>query len=152
MRNPLQEIDVMRREIDRVFDGAGAGPFRPWRLAFLPGRAARQYPLINLHDDGETMQIEALAPGVATDQLEITVVGTTLTISGQKSGPANVAPERVHRSERSAGRFVRTFQLPAEIERERTTAEYRHGLVLLTLPRAESAKPRRIEVKHLSGT
>ena len=145
--DPFRELEALRREIDRAFTSAGLGPFRAGGLAFLPGRGARQYPLVNLHDDGQNFYIEALAPGVEPDKLEVTVVGNTLTIAGQKPGPADLAPERIHRSERAAGRFVRTVELPTAVEPEQVSAEYKHGLLLLTLPRAESAKPRRVTVQ-----
>ena len=117
----------------------------------MPGRAARQYPLINIYDDGHNFRAEALMPGVDTENLEVTVVGNSLTIAGQKPGFGDVEAERVHRSERSAGRFIRTIQLPVEIDRERVSAEYRQGVLTLTLPRAESAMPRRINIRGGEG-
>lgn len=145
--DPFRELEALQRQIDRAFAGAGLDPPRTGRLAFLPGRGARQYPLVNLHDDGQNLYVEALAPGVEPDQLEVTVVGSTLTIAGQKPGGTDVAPERLHRNERAAGRFVRTVDLPAQVEADQVGAQYSHGLLLLTLPRAESAKPRRVTVQ-----
>ena len=145
--DPLRELETLRREIDRALTGAGVSPVTAGRLAFLPGRGARQYPLVNIHDDGQNTYVEALAPGVEPDKLEVTVVGNTLSIAGQKPGSAEVAAERVHRSERAAGRFVRTVELPAQADAQKVSAEYKNGLLLLTLPRAESAKPRRVTVQ-----
>ena len=145
--DPLRELEALRREIDRAFNEAGRGQAgRHGRLAFLPGRGARQYPMANLHDDGTNFYVEALAPGVDPANLEVTVVGNTLTIAGQKPRPAEVAPERIHRSERAAGRFMRTIELPTEVDAGKVTAEYRNGLLLLTLPRAAAAQPRRVTV------
>jgi HSP20 family protein len=146
--DPWREIEALRREVDRVFSELGLGPLgRPWRLAFLPGRAARQYPLVNLHDDGQNFYVEALAPGVDPDRFEVTVLGNTLTLSGEKRGLPDVPPERIHRSERAAGRFVRTIELPAEVDPNKVSAEYKHGLLVVTLPRAEAARPRRVTVR-----
>jgi HSP20 family protein len=116
-------------------------------MAFLPGRGARQYPMANLYDDGVNLFVEALAPGVDPDKFEVTVAGTTLTIAGEKVGLMNVPPERIHRSERAAGRFMRTIELPAEIDPDHIGSQYRHGILLLTLPRSESARPRRIQIQ-----
>ncbi len=146
--DPFREFEELRREIDRAFEQVGLGPLPRWRLAFLPGRAARQYPLVNLHDDGTNLYVEALAPGVEPNRFEVTVVGTTLTIAGEKPGLKDVAPERIHRSERAAGRFVRTVELPVEVDPNGVSAQYRYGLLLLTLPRSESARPRRIAVQE----
>ena len=145
--DPFRELERFRRESDRG-GGTGAEPAgRHWRLAFLPGRAARQYPLVNVHDDGETFTVEALAPGLDPAQLEVTVVRNTLTIAGEKPGPANVPPERIHRSERAAGRFVRTVELPTEVDADRVNAQYKNGLLKLTLPRAAASRPRRVTVQ-----
>jgi HSP20 family protein len=140
------ELEALRQQIDRAFTDGGYGAFPKWRMAFLPGRAARQYPLVNVYDDGTDLYVEALAPGIEPDKFEITIVGDRLTIAGEKPGIPNVAPEKVHRTERAAGRFMRTVELPAEVDADKVATVYRNGLLMLTLPRAESARPRRIEV------
>src|SRR5687767_12734306 len=119
--DPFRELE---RVLERAFgDAEAAAPGgRAWRRAFLPGRAARLYPLVNLYDDGETFTVEALAPGVDPAGLDVTVAGSTLTIAGEKPGPAGVPPERVHRSERAAGRFVRTVELPTEVDADGVSA------------------------------
>ena len=149
MWDPSREFQALRSDFDRSHAGnVGTSGSPPrWRFAFLPGRAARMYPLVNLHDDGENFFVEALMPGVDPDKVEVTVLGNGLTISGQKTPVGDVADERVHRMERAAGRFMRTIQLPTEIERDRVSAEYRNGLLLLTLPRAEASKPRRVQIQ-----
>ena len=143
----LAEMETLRREIDRAFDGFGLSRWpRPGRVAFLPGLGARQYPLVNLNEDEANLYVEALAPGVDSKTLELSVVGDTLTIKGEKPGLAQVSAEAYHRSERAAGRFIRAIELPAEVDRERVTADYRNGLLLITLPKSETAKPRQIPI------
>jgi HSP20 family protein len=148
MWDPLQEIDSLRREIDRAFEDAGLGPLgRRRRLAFLPGRAARQYPLVNIYDDGETFTVEALAPGLDPDRIDLSVLRNTLTIAGEKVGPQNVAAERIHRIERAAGRFLRTVELPAEVDPDKVNATYKNGFLVVTVPRAQALRPRKIAVQ-----
>ena len=148
MWDPFGELDELRREIDRAFGDAGLRPpGRRRRQAFLPGRAARQYPLVNIYDDGSSFYVEALAPGLDPEQLEVTALAKTLTIAGEKPGLTGVSPERVHRSERAAGRFVRSVELPHEVDPDQVKAEYKNGLLLLTLPRAEAARPRRVTIQ-----
>ena len=147
MWDPFREFQALRRDVDRAFSGAGYMPPSSWRLAFLPGRGARQYPMVNLSDDGDNIYVEALMPGVEPQQVEVNIVGTNLTMSGQKIGLGDMAPERIHRSERAAGRFMRSVELPVEIERDRVSAEYRNGLLLLTMPRSEASKPRRVQIQ-----
>ena len=143
----IPEMEALRREIDRAFTnvlpGGSAGGSQ---AAFLPGRAARAYPLINLAEDKDNVTIEALAPGIDPNALELTVVRNTLTIAGEKLAPRVNSDEAWHRSERAAGKFVRTIELPVDVDSERIQAQYINGLLKITLPRAEAAKPRQIQV------
>lgn len=143
--DPFSEFERLRRDLDRAASELTGRPGT--RGVFLPGRAARQYPLVNVHDDGQSFFVEALAPGVDASNFDVTVVGNRLTLAGEKASGATVASERVHRTERAAGRFVRTIDLPAEVDSNAVQAEYYNGLLKLTLPRAESARPRRVEIK-----
>lgn len=79
--------------------------------------------------------------------LEVTVQNGTLRIAGEKTPiKADIQPEAYHRAERGAGRFVRTMTLPTEIDADKVKAEYKNGLLLLTLPKHEKAKPKQIAV------
>jgi HSP20 family protein len=145
--DPVSEMEALRREIDRAFNGYGGSRWaRPGRVAFLPGLGARQYPLVNLHEDDANLYVEALAPGVDPKSLELSVVGSTLTVKGEKPGMAQVAAEAYHRNERAAGRFIRNIELPTEVSRDAVKADYRNGLLLITLPKSEAAKPRQIPI------
>jgi HSP20 family protein len=141
-------MDELRREVDRAFESFAMGR-RPGfrRAAFLPGYGARQYPLVNLYEDKDNLYVEALAPGVAPEKLDLTVRGTTLTISGEKWSLRDVPAEAIHRSERSAGKFVRTVELPYPVDDANVAASYRHGLLIVTLPKHEAAKPKQISVQ-----
>jgi HSP20 family protein len=146
--NLWNNMEALRREIDRAFAQFDFRPAPSFHTAFLPGRAARRYPLINLHEDQDTVYVEALAPGVDPASLELSVVNHTLTISGEKQRhPEAIKPEAFHRSEREAGRFTRTIELPREVDATSVKADYRNGLLLVTLPKAERAKPKQITVQ-----
>jgi HSP20 family protein len=148
--NPWQTLEALRREIDRVFDGNGnAARHEPaFHTAFLPGRAARRYPLINLYEDKEAVYIEALAPGVDPSTMQLSVQGNTLSITGEKRRVAgDVKPEAFHRSERATGKFVRHIELPVEVDEHKVQADYKHGLLHVTLPKAEKAKPKQIAIQ-----
>lgn len=147
LQDAFAELESLRREIDRAFNGHGGSRWvRPGGVAFLPGLGARQYPLVNIHEDDANLYVEALAPGVDPKSLELSVVGSTLTVKGEKPGLAQVAAEAYHRNERAAGRFIRNIELPAEMSRDAVKADYRNGLLLITLPKSEAAKPRQIPI------
>ncbi len=145
----ISEMERMGREIDRFL-----GEFRPsgWtlpfsRTSFLPGRAARGYPLLNIGEDGENIYVDALAPGLEPKSLDVSITQNQLVISGEKKELlSEVGAEAVHRSERSAGQFSRAVTLPYDVESEKVSATYRDGLLRIILPKAEVAKPKQIQV------
>ncbi len=145
--NPFSEYDALRREIDRTFEEfwTGRQP-RGWRVAFLPGQASRRYPLVNLYEDKDNFHVEALAPGVDPSTLELTVDNGVLTIRGEKKEPQDVPEEAYHRSERAAGKFARRVELQGTVDVNAVKADYRNGLLMITLPKAPEAKPRQIPV------
>jgi len=146
--NPWQTLEALRRELDRVFDESGTRNEPSFRTAFLPGRAARRYPLTNLYEDKDAVYLEALAPGVDPATLDVSVVGNTLSITGEKRRVAeDVKPEAFHRSERATGKFVRHLQLPVEVDENTVHADYKDGLLMVTLPKVEKAKPKQIAVQ-----
>jgi len=146
----LDDMARMRREIDRIL---GGDRFSDWtfpfsRISFLPGRASQTYPLINISEDHDNMYVDALAPGLDPSSLNVSVAGDQLAISGEKKAlPKSVNPELLHRSERSTGRFTRSFSLPFNVESDKVQAKYLDGVLRIVLPKVEEAKPRQIQVK-----
>jgi len=146
--NALADMENLRREVDRAFEEFAATQSPASRAAFLPGRGPRRYPLINLLEDKENLYIEALTPGVEPQSLSVSVMRNRLTLSGEKTRiQGDVKPEAFHRSERSSGKFVRTFDLPVEVDEKKIQAEYKNGLLVITLPKPEKARPRQVNVK-----
>ncbi|GAB4322153.1 MAG: Hsp20/alpha crystallin family protein [Candidatus Sumerlaeia bacterium] len=144
--DPFRELEAIRREVDRVFNDVASGRWPLPRFAFLPGEAARAYPLLNISADEDNVYVEALAPGLDPQSINVEVVRDQLTLSGEKPGLKDVKPEDVHRSERAAGRFMRSMTLPYEVDLSKATADYKNGLLHITLPKAEMSKPKRISV------
>jgi len=146
--DPFRELEALRRQVERAFDDYTAWDVPVFRAAFLPGRSSRTYPMLNLSEDKDNIYVEALAPGLDPESIEVSVHQGQLRMSGEKPAiTKEVKPEAFHRSERGAGRFVRTLALPAEVNAENVKAQYKNGLLLLTLPKSEQAKPKQIEVK-----
>ncbi|NQU42373.1 Hsp20/alpha crystallin family protein [bacterium] len=148
--DPLQEMEDIYRDFHRTFGRLGA-PRWTWpfaRTSFLPGRAARAYPLLNMHEDADALHIEALAPGVDPDSLKVNIVGDQISIAGEKRDLGDkVKPEEYHRNERAVGSFVRTVALPIAIQPDKVEARYENGLLTVKLPKAEEARPKQISVK-----
>jgi HSP20 family protein len=92
---------------------------------------------------GDHLYVEALAPGIDPDSLDLAVVHNLLTICGEKCHhPDIMTLEAFHRHERAAGKFVRTIELPVAVEAEQTRAAYQQGLLTVTLPMAATARPK----------
>ncbi len=145
----FREMDAIRQEFDRVFRDAGfeRGGLPLGRFSFLPAQSARTYPLTNVSEDETTVYVDALAPGLEPSSLSLNVVRNQLQITGHKPGnDASVDPAAYHRSERAAARFARTVTLPAEVDSDEANARYRNGILRISLPKSEAAKPRQIQV------
>ena len=126
--NPFVDMEVLRQEINRAFEDFGFGQPPTQRVAFLPGREPRRYPLINLLEDKNNVYVEALTPGVDPQSMNVTATQNRLTLSGEKSSVVDIKLEAFHRNERASGKFVRTIDLPVEIDGAQIQAEYKNGL------------------------
>jgi HSP20 family protein len=111
------------------------------------GRASHGvFPAINAWEDEQAVSIEAELPGFALEDIEITMTGRTLTLAGRREGALPEGAAFVRR-ERQQGRFSRTLTLNTDIDNAKITASLDRGVLRITLPKAESVKVRRIEVK-----
>jgi HSP20 family protein len=141
----FNELDNLRREIDEAFRGVGMA--RPLATAaFLSPTSARRFPLLNLSEDEEKVYIDAMVPGVDPRELQLSVLRGTLTISGERKAPTEKGI--LHRSELGYGKFTRSIDIPADINPDNTTAEYRDGVMRITMAKSEHARPRKIEIQH----
>lgn len=142
------EMARMRREMDRILgDDRLSWTFPFSRISFLPGRAARAYPLINVSEDNDNIYVDALAPGLEPDSLNVSVTDDQLVVAGEKKSlPKDIKSEYVHRSERATGQFARSLSLSAGVESEHVHAQYANGVLKITLPKKEAAKPKQIRV------
>lgn len=104
-------------------------------------------PVVDILEEPEFLRITAEVPGVKPENVKILVEGNLLTIQGTKEQVAESKTEKVHRYERAYGAFERTFTLPATVDAAHIKANYEMGLLMLTLPKVEKAKPRQIAVE-----
>ncbi len=139
--NPLAELARAKREMDRLFSDFSSR----WPSGGF-GAGSGVFPALNLSETGDTLFLEAEVPGVRAEDLEISVEGSTLVLRGERKAdtPENVS---YHRRERVNGRFSKSISLPYEVQVDKVEAQYKDGVLRLTLPKAEHAKPRSIAVK-----
>jgi HSP20 family protein len=130
------EMDRLQREMNRVFESFDRG--------YAP---ASGFPAVNVWMNEEGAVVTAELPGVNVADLEINVVGETLTLSGGRK-PVELPKDAVyHRQERGMGKFTRTIELPFAVESGKVQATLEKGILRILLPRAEQDKPRKILVK-----
>lgn len=136
LRNPFQELERMRQKMDHLM---GSTPFATFR-------SANVFPPVNVSEDHDNFYIRAEVPGVAAKDLDLQVDAKSVAISGKRRTVKDKADFKYHRRERNAGQFSRMLALSGEIESVKVTAKLENGILLLTLPKAEAAKPRQITI------
>lgn len=138
-RGPFEELDWLRRQMDWLSGGLSRGTWG--------GPAAGVFPLMNITEDKDKYYIRAELPGIKADELEISVTGDTLSISGERKLPEEDEKAHYHRREREAGRFSRIVTLPGQLNTSKVEARCTDGVLTVTLPKAEATKPKQIAVK-----
>jgi len=142
--DPVFPLVRLRGEMGQLFDGIfGEGAVDPFGWF-----GSRAFPTMNFWEDDHGFYAEAEVPGLKMENLEVTVVGNELTLKGERK-PLEQAGMVYHRRERSLGTFTRTLRLPAEIDASKVEAKLEHGVLTVTLPKAEQAKPRKVTVRCL---
>lgn len=141
----FRELDNLRKEIDDAFRGFGVG--RQLGVPFLSPMNVRRFPLINMSEDEGHLYVDALLPGVDPKEVELSILRNTLTVAGERKVPSEEKGQVVHRSELGFGSFSRSLELPVDVEPEKVSAEYRDGIMRITLGKPETAKPKKIDIK-----
>lgn len=134
----LEDFEKARRQMDRLvsaFTGAGMGP-----------AVSGVFPPLTVKENGDSIFIEAEVPGIRPEDIDISVHGKTLTLSGERK-PEDAGNVSYHRRERKWGSFRKAITLPDEVNAENVQAECRSGVLKIVLTKAEQTKPRKIEIK-----
>ena len=140
--NGVHPFAQLRGEVDRLMgDFLGSAAVAAPRVL----AAARAFPAVNTWEEGEQLFAEAELPGLKTEEVEISVTGDELTIRGRRGETAG-SEGAFHRQERGAGEFSRSLKLPYEVDATQVEATLRNGVLLIKLPKAASARPRKIQI------
>jgi len=135
----LFDFHQMRREMLRLLDTAtGDG---------APDPGAGVFPPMNISQDDDNFYLRAEVPGIKPGELSISALRNRVSIAGKREIPREHERVSYHRKERAEGAFNRAVTLPMEVDPERVDARYADGILTLTLPKAEQAKPRQIAVR-----
>ncbi len=134
----FDEMDRLQNEINRLFKSN------------MPARGfgAPAFPALNVWTSADGAMVTAELPGVSSDDLDISVVSQTLTLKGDRKAEELDECCQYHRQERGNGHFSRSIELPFPVEADKVEALFDRGILTITLPRAESDKPRKIVVRN----
>lgn len=145
--DPLGEMVSLRHAMDRLFEDSFVSPMS-WRTI---GNGEAVTPPLDVHETEDHLVVTASLPGIRPDDVEITMVGQTLTLRGEFKADEHVQREQYLYRERRYGTFNRTLQLPVRVEGDKAEATFNDGILTLRIPKAEEVKPRQIRISAGSG-
>jgi len=137
--SPFEELESIRRQMDLLTEGL--------TRSMLRETAAGVFPLMNITEDKNKYYIRAELPGLKADELDISLTGDSLSISGERNLPVEEEKAQYHRREMEQGKFSRIVSLPSQVDTEKVEASCSDGILTVVLPKAEATKPKQITVK-----
>jgi HSP20 family protein len=135
------QLTNLRDEIDRLFEA----PLAEWTRTsqLLSGWT----PALDVSEDKDNVYVRVELPGMRKEDIDLSLHNGSLSISGERKGEQELKNAEVYRAERFFGRFQRTVTLPALVAADKIKAQYKDGILNVTLPKAEEAKPKHIDVQ-----
>lgn len=130
----------LRDELDRLFGNPFAELSRNSQFLKIWN------PAIDLYENADTVTVKVELPGMKKEEIDVSLHDGVLSISGERKSEKNHKDAQTHRSERFVGVFQRSITLPTAVKADQTKAEYKEGILTITLPKAEEAKRKQIEI------
>lgn len=138
-----RELDTMQKRMNRLFNDFFSGQEGDGDELVT----GTWNPAVDVVEHEDSFVIEAELPGMNKDDIKISVTNDVLTIHGEKKIEKEDKKKNYHRTERAYGSFTRSFSLPGNVKSDKVDAEFRNGVLQVTVPKSEEAKPRQIDVK-----
>jgi HSP20 family protein len=137
-----RDVHAMQNEMSRLLDGFLRGG--------MPDMGARRRdswtPAVDIYEGDEAFTLKAELPGFSKDDVQVEIKDNRLTLKGERKRETDVKEAQYHRVERVYGAFQRSIKLPAVVDAEKAEAIFKDGVLKLTLPKAEKAKPKQISI------
>jgi HSP20 family protein len=133
VHDPFASLRVFEDAVGRMLSEPRTG--RPWS------------PAVDIYETENELVLRADLPDVKLENIDVRVENETLTIKGERRFEQQENTKGFHRIERSYGTFVRSFSVPATVENDKVAASYKDGVLTVTLPKKEAAKPRQVKVQ-----
>jgi HSP20 family protein len=136
--SPVDRLASLRDEMDRLFDFTwptrDTGLFSGWS------------PALDVHDEKDNLVVQVELPGMKKDEIDISLHDGVLTVTGERKSEREQKEGETFRSERYFGKFQRSITLPSQVDSGKVKAAYKDGVLTVSLPKAEAAKPKQIAV------
>jgi HSP20 family protein len=133
--DPWQEMSRLQQRMNRLFDD------------FNVSAPQQPFPAINLWTDNETAFISVELPGLENKDISLSVLDRNVVLEGKREPEPLKEGESYHRQERGYGNFKRSIQLPFPVNANKVNAKFQHGILTISLPRAEEDKPKKIAIR-----
>jgi HSP20 family protein len=133
-------------DMERRFDELFGRPFLPAAWRHFPVEERGWAPAIEVFEKGDKFVIKAEVPGMKEEDVDVSVVGDTLTIKGEKRAESEVNEEDYYCCERSYGSFFRSIALPSTVDPKKVEASYEDGVLEVTLPKAAEVKTKKVPI------
>ena len=131
--DPWRELERIRRDMDNLFETNTR-------------TVSKGYPPVNVYDTGNDVQLQVELPGLTKDDINVCYTDGNLTLSGDRKPLVEDGKYTIIRNERSTGKFEKTINIPYPIVQNSISADFQNGVLTITMPKAEEAKPKKIEV------
>jgi HSP20 family protein len=139
---PFRELEEMERRFEDIL----GRPFIPAAWRRLPVEERGWAPAIDVFEREDKFVVKAELPGMSQEDIDVSVVGDTLTIKGEKKTESEVKEEDYYCCERSCGGFLRSIALPASVDARKIEASYEDGVLEVALPKAPEIKPKKVPI------
>ncbi len=140
--DPFREMSSLQERMNRLFSEFRGRPL--WGEEEITQGAWA--PPVDIYETPESLVLKAELPGLGREDISIEVKDSTLTLKGEKKIEKDVSEENYRRMERAYGSFQRAFTLPSNIQQDKVKAKFKDGILEITLPKVEEAKPKQIKV------
>ncbi|RPJ31805.1 MAG: Hsp20/alpha crystallin family protein [Planctomycetaceae bacterium] len=140
----FRDFGDMQAEVNRLFDNFLGRP------AQQPGSMERVWaPAVDMYETKDALMVAAELPGLDEKDIHLSIIGDVLSVRGERQWNQEVKQESYYRGERWYGKFERSLPLPMPVQADKVTAQYRDGVLTITLPKVEEIRPKEIKIDVL---
>jgi HSP20 family protein len=145
---PFMDLTRRESEMDRMMDDFFGRSMRPWWPArWLRGDGEITAPVVDVYEEKDEVVVKAELPGLDKKDIEVNISDSELILKGEKKKEEKIDEENYYRCERSYGAFLRSVELPTDVQADKVKASFKNGILEIRLPKTEEAKTKEIKVK-----